>query len=235
VEGRDIMSRRDLGQLHRAILLDPADDLARLAYADELESAGEDARAEAIRLDIAAHGKGCADPYNADCVCPRCRWNRWWDGNDASARRAAWGIGEGIKAMVAAGGTATVDRGFLRLVRCPLAVWLDGTGAAMVASHPLERVELAGKKPLAHGGRHWWLVGPVFSASIEQSLPAPAHLPWPIFSKLPGQGPPGLTAVPFATAEDAVAALSLACLNLWRPGAGLPLLAAPKAAALAGA
>lgn len=38
--------------LLRAVIADPADDLARLAYADALEEAGQDARAEFIRVQV---------------------------------------------------------------------------------------------------------------------------------------------------------------------------------------
>jgi uncharacterized protein (TIGR02996 family) len=44
----------ELENLHRAILLDPDDDLARLAYADLLEEDGNHDRAKYIRLMVAA-------------------------------------------------------------------------------------------------------------------------------------------------------------------------------------
>lgn len=42
----------DLRDLHRAILLDPYDDVARLAYADALEESGDATRAEFVRSGV---------------------------------------------------------------------------------------------------------------------------------------------------------------------------------------
>jgi uncharacterized protein (TIGR02996 family) len=228
------MSLLDLALLHRAILLDPGDDLARLAMADALEEAGEDARAEMIRLDIRVARLGVPDgPCKRGCPCGGAgkrvaalvakhgdEWNPLLPGESPGQLAFGW------------------RRGFVASVRCPLASWLSH-GAAMVASHPLEVVEISDREPdhsRAYGDeRFGW-------AEMERcygSAAVPHALLRRLWKLLPPSPLPHRTDgfAGYPSPKAAVAALSLACLDLFRPECGLPLLgmAPAKHAALAGA
>jgi uncharacterized protein (TIGR02996 family) len=77
----------DLEALRRAILIDPADDLARLVFADAAEEDGQPDRAELVRVQIAiaeaevrcncntcVERRGGGQRHNGACAVRRLRW-----------------------------------------------------------------------------------------------------------------------------------------------------------------
>ncbi len=209
-----------LSMLHRAILLDPGDDLARLAYADALEESGQDAsRAEFIRVQVEMahkHTCGCAPSLFVVPDCETCRLvepirrrqRDLFDRHGTDWLADFYGPFAGIDAKM--------RRGFVASVRCTLEGWMSH-GAALVASHPIESVSISGKKPHHGISFEWWLL-----QGIEDGSDIPAD----IFCLLDGDKKTlgDWEWREYASEADALSALSLACLNLWRPACGLPLL-----------
>lgn len=124
-----------------AILNDPGDDLARLAYADWCEEEGDDARAEFIRCQINLYpregtleilqrtGKG---------------WSRWLPGG---ARYRLWSNKEQTGKIQPEEIGVRFHRGFVEATCSRLRPWLDH-GRAIVQSHPVTRVEAIDHKPI---------------------------------------------------------------------------------------
>lgn len=189
-----------LSHLHAAILADPADDLVRLVYADRLEEQGESERAEFIRaqIRIADSGDGPLLSWMQDKVREEIcgSGDVWW---------TAW----------------TFRRGFLASIECDLADWLHH-GPALVREHPLERVAIRDREPLALSGggpndpwHGWcaWCDESLVLLGFEDDEPGPYKLPRWLFRLVKGKG---IDSNPFDTYHDsldaALTALSNACL-----------------------
>ena len=150
-----------------AIRANPADDLPRLVYADWLDEHGDPDRAEFIRLQIADD-----HPNDAECHCERCRRqvglgasNGWWEGPTLPGGLRGW-----------------FQRGFVGGVRCWLPEWLEH-GPSIVTAHPMQRVELVDRIPLADSLDGWaW-----FCQSEGEDVPEPEFLPHFVFDRLPGE------------------------------------------------
>lgn len=107
----------DLRDIHRAILLDPYDDLARLAYADALEESGDATRAKRVRDSMAA-------PHVGNIVgVPEWRDGTWGDVYHCVERR-----------------------GFVDEWRCTLGDFMDHAGPVF-AAHPITEVRLTDRVP----------------------------------------------------------------------------------------
>lgn len=140
----------DGARLLEAIRAEPRADDLRLVYADWLDDSGEGARAEFVRRQIVA-----APP--APPAPPGCVFWEWFGGGfgpafpgAASAQYTHNGPAR-VTYMLGDGGPPSrwhvdVLRGFPHAVRLPLAAW-DAHGAAVLAAHPVERVELSDKVP----------------------------------------------------------------------------------------
>lgn len=143
------MTRPDL---LRAVLADPADDHARLVYADRLDAEGEHERAEFIRLEI------MASDIRKNCQCGGCvKSGQHHNGPCAVARE--WIVADGRACRLIARirlladvfafewfpsipeGSCSWSRGFIHTLRGPLAALLEH-GPRIVAEHPVERVEV---------------------------------------------------------------------------------------------
>lgn len=142
----NLTAATDEAALLKAIIADPADDLPRLAYADLLEEAGEDDRAEFIRAQVGfarLQSEECACGFVPHPVCDVCRLGRriaaLWD---AAVPPGGWIDVPGWA------GEFRFRRGFLAEVRPTAADWLEH-GPWAVRNWPLERVELIGKRPYA--------------------------------------------------------------------------------------
>lgn len=148
-----------LACLLAAVLADPGDDLPRLAFADRLEEAGADARAEFVRVqvEIARRERG----ESLGHAPPGGLWHPAIDGGKLAARElellrrhGAELLGFSIRwcAEVAAAGTRRVPpvaifrRGFVSEVWCPQSDWLRH-GPALARLHPVEKVTLSDKEP----------------------------------------------------------------------------------------
>lgn len=195
--------------LLQAILDNPADDLRRLVYADWLEENGEAERADFMRAWMAAprknrlytsfhngHWGTCSAP--PDHPGPIAFWAM--EGKDADS--VAW---------LFAGFTEeehwhlTIRRGFVADVWCPQQAWLDH-GPTIVRAHPVERVRLTDVRPV-HQDRDPGFACWTFAYTRLS----------PNISGLFARGY-------FHTEEDAIDAMSAACLTLAK-GATQPDLA----------
>lgn len=171
------------------ILADPADDAARLVAADWLEEHGETARAEFIRVQVhlakvlRAQGN---PPYYRFPSQEETLSRRERELFQQSPETHDWFGPAFDLARVGSDWWSYLDwfrRGFISLVRCPLADWL-AHGAAIVAAHPVERVALTGVQPAPDSNaRHspeWHF------CFVERTLPLERHylpLAWAKFSR----------------------------------------------------
>jgi uncharacterized protein (TIGR02996 family) len=136
---------RDGEALLAAIREAPGDDLARLAYADHLEETGREDRAGVIRWQL---NPSAYFPFRPKPIRAREWFNYWWKGRWHGTFCFTTG-----RIWISAGASTqarrdqmVLDRGFVSTVRLPLAAWL-AHGEALLAAHPLERVEATDKRP----------------------------------------------------------------------------------------
>lgn len=140
----------DRDALLRTILLDPADDVARLVYADWLEEHGEPLRAAFIRLQV-------AEPERAVTFgrkkMPGGRWAwgvtkfglpnfvRWERLATALARTV---LPPAVRSLAAHYRyvRVTIRRGFIADVQLPAGVW-ERHGPALVREQPIEVLKIA--------------------------------------------------------------------------------------------
>lgn len=170
VGGEPRVPRTDLDRLLAAIRRDPADDLARLAYADALEEVsggdvtdGRMIRAQIIRGAKYTHIPGGWRTVLADCddTIQRLGLEVWIDDD-------RWRYNDTVGPPILTSTPAVfVVRGFLEEVRCPLQTWLDH-GPAVVRWHPVRRVRVTDRGP-THVDR-----GPGFDAWAWLSYGAPS-------------------------------------------------------------
>lgn len=126
----------NLTAILQAILVDPDDDLPRLAYADWCEENGQAERAKFIRSGLAGQTHQClswsASSRPAGNRHPRDVWPAsWWSAQD--------GLPQGPEYVW--------RRGFIDAVICRESEWLEH-GPAIVRIHPIQRVEFSNKDPL---------------------------------------------------------------------------------------
>lgn len=165
------------------IIEHPADDTPRLIFADWLEDNGDGERAEFIRASIATH-KAPTQPHNRvmtwreyNRLADRarelllCNWREWTPrlSPDKSFELI-------LSKKWAFMGTPAVEfaRGFISLVHCSLAAWLEH-GPALVRRQPVERVELPGVIRLT--------MSPIVSCpTIWQGMASHHNLPGDLFA-----------------------------------------------------
>jgi uncharacterized protein (TIGR02996 family) len=227
----------DLQQLHRAILLDPSDDVARLAYADALEEQGGDTHAEFIRLQIELWRKNQPGPVAGSVMTGSTVV--LYERQDELARGFSWRwLGSTLRHEVIgkarADGPATVwrsrlgdstaefRRGFVWEVGLMLAEFmLHATD--LFSTHPVTSVVLMDCHPVSHDGcwvwydtRHTWHG----TASIlRQSYQVPAEQ----FGHFPGSDHGNQSRL-YPDEPSARRAFSAACVAYGRSLAGLPPL-----------
>ena len=192
--------------LLRAVLCDPGDDTVRLAFADYLEENGRGLHARFVRDQIA----GVVRMVPLSMLVPL---------------EPLTGVmsHQTTRHATARGCVVTCDRvelvyrrGFVDEVRLPAAAFTEDFARKLFARHPVTRVVLTDREPTTwlHGGWTWistatrWQVNnrnrrAFLRPELMEHLPAP----WPC-----------------ATADEAVAALSDACVAWGRSLAGLPPL-----------
>jgi uncharacterized protein (TIGR02996 family) len=124
----------DLKALHRAILLDPSDDLARLAYADALEETGKEPHVAArIREGmLKPHERFTGGEYWAVQQKPD-KWPRGFDSPDGYEPRR-------IEVQL------TFNRGMAYGWTCSLRDFLDAA-SIIFSLHPITQVRLTDKNP----------------------------------------------------------------------------------------
>jgi uncharacterized protein (TIGR02996 family) len=153
------MSERDL--LLRAILDNPADDIARLVYADWLQENGQEGRAHVVRDMVQRPGKYYAStwvPHFGHAVREtddaRLRVLDWLCGGPADDElfSIVGGCCQGLpgsyvwerqsfESVEAERIIVLWKRGFIAEVKCSAAMWL-AHGSALLTFHPVESVQL---------------------------------------------------------------------------------------------
>lgn len=150
-----------------AIRANPADDTARLVYADWLQENGQEARAEFIRVQVELAKidprASLLDHVKFDALTRRERnlWNAennvrtWWPvGNPPLSVR----INSSPANEFEADRFALIRRGFIESVRCPAADWL-AHGDAIRAAHPVTKVTPTTPMPFEGDEDECWFPG----------------------------------------------------------------------------
>jgi uncharacterized protein (TIGR02996 family) len=200
-----------LRRLLAAVLADPADDTARLIYADCLEEAGDWQRAEFIRVqcrlwraEIIYGSIGSLPPVHFMTAGERDSLKIRERQLLAVAEEKHWAP---YPVFLFA---PKWQRGFVSEVRCTLSDF-ERHAAALFAAQPIERVVLTDKRPLReaqhhagrseHGGWVW---------ACEETEDAP---PWRLPSAILGAMTPRPVAYQFQTEQAALDALSAALVT----------------------
>ena len=184
--------------LLKAIHANLDDDLPRLVFADWLDENGGDWWADYIRKMI------------ADRI-GRIEYGGWESGNP-------FGYDFGWHDTPSQRAVLVAHRGFVCEVRCSLDQWLQH-GPAVVAAHPVERVEVTDREPSGSAGDEgqrfgWWNAG---DRGYNPNDPlAPAGLLRAVWELLDGYhvfaGPPNVIKW-YPTREAAMNALSAALIG----------------------
>lgn len=232
--------------LLRAVLVNPADDLPRLVYADWLEENGQADRAAFIRCHVEeerlrhthrhGHPGGCR---KCKLVRRLCRWIESDEGGKAVFRdtfgpgRGVWFGGRELIAHPAALTSPAMlfDRGMVGGLRCSLADW-EKHEASLVAAHPIEMVTLTDRRPhLEPATERWgwfaaWRAGRN-APSLDATIPVGPLMMLMARNAAANGVPVTESSRWFPTEKAACRALSASLIDLARIKAGLPLLTAP--------
>lgn len=198
--------------LLRNILIDPADDAARLVYADWLTENGEPGRAEYVRwqVGIVQGGGNCVSHVGSES--PTRRLYRPWmlAELDALPLTDPW--------------EAEYRRGFIEVLHCTCAEFV-AHAADLFACQPITGVRLVDKAAAETDGK-WGLYRSPQKPNAYQAL-AGHVLPsdvWELLERAPDTTFRSWKF--FESRELASGALSAACVRLGRRRAGLPADAA---------
>lgn len=206
----------DLATLHRAVLLHPDDTLARLAFADALEEQGDDIRAEFIRLQIRLDA-----PVGIDSITGKMHLHRHM--RDSLPERVRetrllfathHGVWSGFpEALYPPTVLWEFRRGFIEEITLPLASFTEETARALFAAQPITTVHLSDRKPQRWMGKYHWS-----NHTADKAIGELRYIPGEICAATPED------TEPYESAEDAIAALSHACVVWGRNLVGLPPL-----------
>lgn len=225
----------------RTIRTDPADDDARLVFADWLDENGDPKRAEFIRLQIGLKNVSEQWQHTKSEAKRRSRVNELF-----LAYIAQWQLP--WPPLLATMGTrepsdppaansernhAIWRRGFLDEFQCGLDAW-ETHGPYIVAHHPVRRLRLLNSRPLerfafGYGGRRGKFMfswARVSDATMLLGHPAilPNHVPDEIADGLRQYREPGYT---YSTHDDAIGDLQATALDWAREKVKLPPLRFP--------
>lgn len=233
--------------LLRAVLVDPADDLPRLVYADWLEENGEAERAVFIRCHVEeerlrhthrhGHPGGCR---KCKLVRRVCRWVESDGGGKAVFREsfpgyvgAVWYGGRSVMVDPADRRSTELEfvRGMVGHVSCTLAEWVRH-GDSLVSANPVELVTLTDRRPhLEPATERWgWFTGSAGyppRISIQSLIPIGPLMMLMARNAAANGLPVTESSRWFPTEGAARRALSDSLIDIARGTAGLPLLAAP--------
>lgn len=232
----------DCEMLRRAVLLDPTDDLARLALADAMEEAGESEYGEFIRLQVAlaAHGHGMDDaglaPWPGYMMHSKRmkatertkelleRNRKEWCAGVEGLTLDAWSLDQPILPYVY-GMRCKFTRGFVSLVVSSLKMW-NKYGPQVVARHPVEILVIHDRNPHVVSGQNRHSLGILRSRAgwYRTNGESDYCLPSVIWDRLECYAAKDAVWKSYNTEESAVYALGLAMLNLAREKADLPNL-----------
>lgn len=222
----------DLTTLHRAILLDPADDLARMAFADELEATGAGEHADFIRIQCGVMPND--QPYGKGfCPCCGC-WEQsrgWALLHNQTDRPSGWArtLPEVLhRIMVGFDGDRPTHAfrwrgGFLHSVSLPLADFMEHA-PALFAAHPIEFVTLTDRRPVCFPVRmeYAWHSNP----SLDETSQCHWQLTYDLWALLGACRVKGThkNLKVYTSEKRALDALSAACVRYGRSLVGLPAL-----------
>jgi uncharacterized protein (TIGR02996 family) len=242
--------------LLRSVCERPDDDALRLIMADALDDAGQEERAEFIRLQCELsrinpgpdeHAKASrllSRYYKGAPIRMRARTPATLLAREAillEAHGSGWSAGLADLFCGDHGGTIRPHHhGYEGCVGGAQWAWSRGfvsgvrcrladwlaRGRAVVLAQPVQKVVLAGKEP-AYGGDDMWMF---LRARNEEQIASEDHVPRCLWELMYDNGPPAVWRHP--SREAALSALSDACVALAREAAGLPpLIACPGPAA----
>ncbi len=162
-----------------AILADPADDTARLVYADWLQEHGDEDRAAFIRTGCALANLVRPAPVLATDYTRSVEHHRLVRQFERTWRRT-------YRMDV-----ARFDRGFIEAVSATPAEFLAGV-AKLFAAQPVADVYIVGVEPMRlTDGRYGWAVGEMTSAPPRSIIIAESTylLPYQLWGSHPGNSP----------------------------------------------
>lgn len=229
--------------LLRHILERPDDTDARLIMSDWLDDHDESERAEFIRCQVRIaqiRAEVESDDLCDEPTCSSCAELRPLLAREAALMKSAnlmkwgpdgvlWDAGMKLPVLTLLPESPDVGhadnyfgtlfrRGFVEKVVCPISVWL-AHGKDVCLCQPVTRAVLADKEPV-ESVSGWWWSSPRAVGGHPQSV-----LPEPLFSLLPGVRPGYSVLSPsYPSRDDALTALSRACVNHARRLADLPPL-----------
>jgi uncharacterized protein (TIGR02996 family) len=180
------------------VLDNPGDDTPRLVLADWLEENGQAERARFIRAQITGPICNRFHDYQG-CDCETC-WSERMLQSDKFRRKIV---------RVPNDLSCGIRRGFVWRVHVTLQGWLD-FGPAVVREHPVERVVITDKVPMAAPIPTQWYSWVAWMD--EGELQFAWNLPVSLFDHLAGFVQHRNRAKRYSTPDDAHADLSHACL-----------------------
>ena len=201
--------------LLRAVLCDPGDDTARLAFADWLDENGDERRAGFVR-DCVANWPVIHDLRDElHSLRPAgMTVSGFGKQDDGDGERPCWrfgvpgGIGESVLLVF--------DRGFVDEVRLPAAAFTEEFARELFARHPVTKVVLTDREPEDLGYGYCW--------RFEGLANGPENLPDFLENECRGEAED--TVCVRATAADCVRSASALAVAWGRSIAGLPPLPA---------
>lgn len=238
----------DIEMLRRAVLLDPTDDLARLALADAMEEAvGDPEYVEFIRTQLEAEaaereiihcpvGRDSVDGHEVRESSDRIfrlharakelleRNRKTWCAGIDGLTLDAWSLDQPMQPYVY-GMRCKFTRGFVSLVASSLKTW-GKYGPQVVARHPVEILVIHDRNPHVVSGQNRHSLGILRSRAgwYRTNGESDYCLPSVIWDRLECYAAKDAVWKSYDTEESAVYALGLAMLNMAREKADLPHL-----------
>lgn len=203
----------DLDTLRRAILIDPADDVARLAYADEIEdTAGTpNCWGKNVRWML-RHPKDsavCLCAFSPGTVCACCD--------------ECPGAGE-IPKRADKETSYVINRGFVSEIRLPMAVFTEELAMAMFSWHPITDVVLTDIEPEETWPDRWtW--GVVGQGDTDDPATLSTFVALAVID-----GPGGFERTVHGSREEALRVVNESCVKAGRRLVSLPDLEAAEVA-----
>lgn len=225
--------------LLRAVLVNPADDLPRMVYADWLEERGQPERADFIRVQIELERREWRYDPEVGHTCDLDGCEICSDGHDYKRlkkrerkgfKKNRYDLFESPFAddpgsyIVWQHGDPLIEwdwsRGFVSEVRLHSAMWAR-FGSLLVSNHPVQVVALTDLIP-----KHYHRVSFEVWGWRSTNVGRPFDIPHPVWSMMAEMFPSIVFGAwrDFTSEGEAFLALSLSALNVERRKLGLPLL-----------
>jgi uncharacterized protein (TIGR02996 family) len=215
--------------LIRSVLANPADDAPRLVYADWLEECGRAEDAEFIRVQVelarfggAFHkdksGRRRHMPAHVERLTER-ELELWFGGRGRPDLPEEL-VNSPLVIYPTPGQNLLLRRGFVERITCFGEIFVE-VAVGLFRTQPVTHVTLVDRQPFESGDRFHWILRSGIGTYWNIGSVPPAVWPYMV----PGGDTPSIA---FATADEAVAALSWACVRYGRAAAGIDLASPPK-------